>query len=127
MHSNTDGTYIEVINKGIGPAIIKNYKMKLDSREIATLSELFNKLLGPGSESLRCGKSPNCITSYINGRVMAPGEAFRPFIIRDSLYARKLDSAFHASKFEMEICYCSIYEDCWTTLGLKVIDGNCEQ
>jgi hypothetical protein len=125
IHGNVGGTYIEVINKGIGPAIISDHKMKLNGEEIKSLSDLFEKLLGAGSKSLHCGLSPNCITAYIDGRVMVPGESFKPFIITDSIYAQRLDSAFRASRFEMEICYCSIYEDCWTSKGLKIAKSDC--
>lgn len=126
FHGKTEGTYIEVVNKGIGPAIISDHKMRLGGIEIKTLSELFEKLLGPDSESLRCGQSPKCITSYIDGRVMQPGEAFRPFVVADSLFAFKLDSAFQVSNFEMEICYCSIYEECWASRGLTIARSVCK-
>jgi hypothetical protein len=126
VHGNVGGTYIEVINKGIGPAIISDHKMRLDGKEIKTPAELLEKLFGPDSKSLRCGQSLNCLTAYIDGRVMEPGEAFKPFIVTDSLYAHKLDSAFQVNHFEMEICYCSIYEDCWTSRGLKIVKSECK-
>jgi hypothetical protein len=117
-HSNVGGVYVEVKNKGIGPAIIKNAVLKVDGKEIPTIDSLFTELIGTHTNM-------PYITSYVVGRVMSPGESFKPFIVSDSLYAAKLDSAFRVREFEMDVCYCSIYNDCWLTRGLESEESNC--
>jgi hypothetical protein len=118
--SNVGGFYLEVFNKGIGPALIKKATFKIDGKEIEEVDQLFDSLLGKGREQFPFQ------TSYSNGRVMAPSESFKPFYIKEERYARKIDSAFHARKTKLEICFCSIYKDCWTSKGLEVVESVCK-
>jgi hypothetical protein len=118
--SNVGGFYLEVHNKGIGPALIKKAVLKIDGKEVDGLNGLFDVLLGKNR-----GRT-EFIYSYVEGRVMAPGESFKVFQILDSAMAQKIDSLFYARKTEFEICFCSIYNDCWTSKGLKVEESACE-
>lgn len=118
-HSNVDGFYLQVQNKGIGPAIIKDAKLFLDDKEV-DLDILFNSLIGKNHEGM------SYQTSYVLGRVMAPGESFKVFNILEGTYATKMDSAFTKRNIRFEICYCSIYEDCWTSKGLEVGESDCK-
>jgi hypothetical protein len=118
--SNVGGFYLEVHNKGIGPALIKNAALKIDGNEINGLEGLFDMLLGKNR-----GKT-EYIYSYVEGRVMASGESFKVFQIGDLILAKKIDSAFYYHKTKFEICYCSIYNDCWTSKGLKIEESTCE-
>lgn len=119
VRSNVNGTFVEVVNKGIGPAIIKNSTFKLDGKEYSTVDKMLNELLGQPQNF-------DAITSFISGRVMSPGESFKPFVVLDSVNAHKLDSVLSNRQFELEICYCSIYDDCWTTTGVMVTEGACK-
>ena len=119
--SNIDRFYLEVYNKGIGPALIKNVTFKIDGKSTNELNELFDMILGHNREKF------SIITSYSIGRVMAPGESFKIFDIPNKLHAHKVDSAISAHEMELEICYCSIYNDCWTTKVLgKVVESECQ-
>jgi hypothetical protein len=118
-HSNVGGIYVEVKNKGIGPAIIKSATLRVGGKVVENIDELFTEMIGDH-------EGMAFVTSYIGGRVMSPGESFRVFVVTDSAYLHKLDSAFNARQFEMEICYCSIYKDCWTSKGIQVVDGACQ-
>jgi hypothetical protein len=119
--ANVDGFYIEVFNKGIGPALIKKAAFRLDGKEVKNLDSLFDKLLGKDREKM------SYVTSYIEGRVMAAGESFRPFQISDKRLGQKVDSAFYSRKTRLEICFCSIYNDCWINKGIgEVIEGDCK-
>ena len=120
-NSNVGGVYVEVINKGIGPAIIKDAVMKVDGKKIYNTDSLFHELIGDH-------KNMRVVTSYVVGRVMAPGESFKPFLVTDSSSVYLLDSAFRVRQFEFEICYCSIYDDCWVSRGVAVDKSSfCEQ
>ncbi len=118
-YSNVDGFYLQVQNKGIGPAIIKDAKLFLDDTEVG-LDTLFDALIGKKREKM------SYQTSYVLGRVMAPGESFKAFSISESIYSAKMDSALSKRNFRFQICFCSIYEDCWTSKGLKVVESECK-
>jgi hypothetical protein len=118
-YSNVGGFYLQVQNKGIGPAIIKNAKFFLDDKEM-DLDTLFNSLLGKKREQM------SFQYSYVVGRVMAPGESFKPFSIPAGIYSAKMDSALSKREFRFEVCFCSIYQDCWTSKGLKVVESECK-
>ncbi|MFM9837312.1 MAG: hypothetical protein ACKVOQ_03545 [Cyclobacteriaceae bacterium] len=118
-HSNVDGFYLQVQNKGIGPAIIKDAHIFLDSTEV-DLNGLFDELIGKNRKNMPYQ------TSYVMGRVMAPSESFKIFNIVDPLYAHKMDSAFEVRNIRFEICFCSIYKECWTSKGLEVVESKCK-
>lgn len=118
-YSNVNGFHLQVQNKGIGPAIIKNAKYILDDKEM-DLDTLFNSLLGKKQEQM------SFQYSYVIGRVMSPGESFKPFSIPEGIYSAKMDSALSKRDFRLEICFCSIYKDCWTSKGLKVVESECK-
>jgi hypothetical protein len=118
-HSNVDGFYLEVQNKGIGPAIIKDARIFLDSTEV-DLNGLFDELIGKNRKDMPYQ------TSYVMGRVMAPGESFKVFNVTDPIYAHRIDSAYGIRKVRLEICFCSIYKDCWTSKGLEVVESVCK-
>ena len=111
---------IIVQNKGIGPALVKNVQMKIDGKKISGYAELLDSLFGKKRQKYFF------ITSYLNRRVLAAGEIVKPIQVEDSLFATKIDSALRIHNFELEICYCSIYNDCWKTNGLEVVESDCK-
>lgn len=122
LYNNVDNEFvISVENKGIGPAIIKDVTLKLDSTEVGSNSALFRKLLGHADFSF--------VNSTVEGRVILPGEKVEMVHVFDSAAARAIDSLllWNDSKhtFKLEICYCSVYEDCWKTNGTKAVVSDC--
>lgn len=118
-----DELVISVENKGIGPAIVKNVTMKLDGAEVGSNSALFRKLLGNTDFSF--------VNSTVKGRVILPGEKVELVHVFDSMAAHAIDSLllWDNSKhtFELEICYCSVYDDCWKTNGTKAVASDCAE
>jgi hypothetical protein len=113
--------YITVENKGIGPAIIKGVEMKLDEEPMGSNSELLKTLLG--------NSHFNFINSTVKGRVISPGETVEMLHVFDSKAARAIDSLLlwnsSAHTFELRICYCSVFGDCWETDGNTIIKSQC--
>lgn len=122
LYSNAENEFvITVENKGIGPAIIKDVTMKLDSAVVGSNSSLFKKLLGHSNFDF--------INSTVKGRVILPGEKVEMVHIYDSAAAHAVDSLLlwtnSKHTFELVICYCSVYDDCWKTDGTKAIGSDC--
>lgn len=123
LYSNAENQFvITVENKGIGPAIVKRVEMKLDGSQVHGNAALFKKLLGRNNFDF--------INSTVEGRVILPGEKVEMVHVYDSAAAHAIDSLllWDNSKhtFELEICYCSVYDDCWKTNGTKAIVSQCE-
>jgi hypothetical protein len=123
LYNNVDNEFvISVENKGIGPAIIKDVTMKLDSTVVGSNSTLFRELLGNADFSFS--------NSTVEGRVILQGEKVEMVHVFDSSAARAIDSLllWNSSKhtFALEICYCSVYDDCWRTNGTKAIVSDCK-
>jgi hypothetical protein len=125
--SSVDGIRITVVNKGVGPAIIKNATLKLDDEEMDVLT-LLNKVVGNlDSLSLFYG-------DVNSSKVLAPGEQYHLFdlkLLNGKLGAESGHEVYTRVKemyprIKYEICYCSVYGDCWTSQGLKIIDGPCK-
>ncbi len=122
LYNNANNEFsISVENKGIGPAIIHDVSMKLDQQAMGSNSELFKKLLGSSNF--------NFVNSTVEGRVLLPGEKVEMVHVFDKEAARAIDSLLlwtnSPHTFELEICYCSVYDDCWKTNGTKAIVSQC--
>lgn len=123
LYSNAENQFvITVENKGIGPAIIKGLTMKLDGEVIGSNSALFKKLLGTSDFEF--------INSTVARRVISAGEKVEMVHVYDSAMAHAIDSLLlwnnSAHTFALEICYCSVYDDCWRTDGTKITESSCD-
>ncbi len=112
------GLKLELTNNGVGPALIKEVKMKLNGKEVKPDS-LFIELLGTNS-------FPH-LTSRIENRVLSSQNSIRPFQVVNSEWAEKIFMKLDSSNFELQVCYESIYGDQWTTTGTSVTAGRCNK
>ncbi len=105
--------HIDIENKGVGPALIKNVIVRVDGKPVPTWAALL----------IRAGMTDAHDIGYstFHRSVISPGEsvhAFRPHDEKgDDLYPKpgyglRLQSALQHSTFE--ICYCSTLDECWT-------------
>ena len=113
-----DGLYLDVTNKGIGPAIVKDVTIRLDNVEYESFKSLFESI--EDSVGIEFGYST------VRNRVIAPNENIRAFIINDQEIGDWVKEKFSKSNFEYEICYCSVYGDCWTSMGTVVVEDKCK-
>lgn len=64
----------------------------------------------------------------VANRVMKSGEVIRLFHIENLQEAALLDSAMANHMLRLSICYCSIYDECWTVSGNKLTPcESCEE
>ncbi|WP_157576276.1 hypothetical protein [Pseudoalteromonas sp. SW0106-04] len=85
-----------VANRGTGPAIIKYVKVSIGKRYLQRWSDL------PEFDSIN--------QSHISSITLPAGEILKPLVYKGEAVENilKIDK-----RLEIELCYCSIYDDCW--------------
>ncbi len=93
-----------VRNVGVGPAQIRFAEVTVDGKPVPTWHAALTALVGdyPGGSKL---------TSTLNGRVVAAGESYDALHVLDEGLVLRLRG--ETERLRMEICYCSVLEECW--------------
>lgn len=99
-----EGFGIHVANKGIGPALIRSAGFSRDGAAAGSWAELYAGVLE--------GAQPEFSMAMITGNVLLPGEVVSVLEVEPGESARLLWRS--GDRISMKICYCSVYEDCWT-------------
>ena len=93
-------------NVGIGPARVLDFRVTVDGRAHPTWDAAMRELTGRDE---RVAYS----MSVINNRTIPPDKTVRMFELADmDLLNIILDEM---DRLEFEACYCSIFDECWTT------------
>lgn len=109
--------FYEIVNRGLGPAIVEDMHLFLDGEEqpdwqslLADLSEGeidFISIVEAGSASL---------STIPAGTTILPGDNIRPMVIFSEEYRSKVEIMFaNMQRVDIELCYCSVYGECWRT------------
>lgn len=100
---------IRISNSGVGPALIEDVILLYDGERVDGFDEERAKL--PNEYDLSW--------SGLAGRALAPGEEIIPLRLmweRDEISFETFKStARDWSQFDLQICYCSVFERCWKT------------
>ena len=108
-HTATEDQFTwRVDNNGVGPAKIESVQVSLDGKPYRNWKEL--------SAVLVPDRPFHAQQSSINGTVLPPSTNRETTIELVKLTDPVLARAFHdaQSRFQIAICYCSVYDDCWT-------------
>ncbi|MEM0986780.1 MAG: hypothetical protein AAGJ32_11070 [Pseudomonadota bacterium] len=121
------GLTITVRNRGIGPARVKTARVLLDGQDTGYWNDLFESLVPELSGSI-----PRT-DSRVGQSVIGPGEDVTVMDLSTALYSQfnldevetvasrdeteavilALREALDADRLAMEVCYCSVFDDCW--------------
>jgi len=101
-----NGFILQVDNFGIGPAKVGSVKLSLDGKPQRTWNDVLEVL---------DIKGVNYSTSSLSGDVIPPNINRETTIGAIRINERQAAKRFYdaASRFELEICYCSVYDECW--------------
>jgi hypothetical protein len=101
-----------VDNNGVGPAKINSVVVMLDDKPYKNWNDIFHTLL-PEEKTFRSSQTS------INGVVLPPSLNRETTIelikLETPSFAKAFLTAQEKKRFQMEICYCSVYDECWTT------------
>ncbi len=102
---------VNVMNKGIGPALIKKVEIKYRGKVFNDFGDVFREATG----------SSNFINSSLEGRTMASNEVIQPVQIPLSIEGHKFAQVFyHRDTTQVKIYYQSVYGKCYVSSGFEV-------
>ena len=102
--------YFLVVNSGIGPARIESIRLRHKGVPFQAWGPFIEGLL---KEETQYGYQQ----SQMSNRVLPAGETIEGLVLKGEL-ALLVGEAFY--DIEAEICYCSIYSDCWVyAIGIE--------
>lgn len=93
-------------NVGIGPARVLDFKVTVDGKPQLTWDATMRALTGADQ---RIAHS----MSVINGRTIPPDKTVQIFELKDMNFLEGILE--ENGRLEFEACYCSIFDECWTT------------
>lgn len=97
-------------NSGIGPARIMSVRVTVDGKPQKDWYSAFRAINGLKTFPL--------INSYMTGRVLRAGEAVDFASVSGEageLINEKLHDIANSSQLTLEVCYCSVFDQCWLT------------
>ena len=98
-----DSFGVVVTNSGIGPAIIKSYKVNYDGEYFSDWASLFKKVNNGNDVS-------GWVHSYLLTRTISPNQHVKNIYLEKGELASRV---FTEGKLQIELCYCSVLNDCW--------------
>lgn len=108
-------------NSGMGPALMKSFKVTVDGMPVQGYCEMMEKL----GRTQRIGA--NLSAAYPGGYFSTDKREQYLFVVHNQNYANR-EEAFQRDKawlnsnrdrVEFQLCYCSEYGDCWTRSSLR--------
>lgn len=104
-----------LINKGVGPALVRDVKIKVNGLQLEGVEDII-----PDSID-----APFSYSSIWPGQVIMAGEKLEVLATEDVRVVNHLFNLMKKDQLAVEICYCSVYDDCWTSYGMIVREGAC--
>jgi hypothetical protein len=98
----------QIENNGVGPARIESVTVTLDGQPIRHWNEVLKKVLPPGEAFVSI--------NGVNGNVLPPNTNRETTIEAIKITKPEQAKIFYEARdrLKMDICYCSVYDECWT-------------
>lgn len=104
------GFDLHVENNGVGPAIVRSVQVRFDDKPVQHWTDVMGNLVGQGI-------TVHANFSGLSGSVIPPSlnreTAVSALYVSDPAVAKLFYAA--VDRLTIDICYCSIYDDCWAT------------
>ncbi|GMQ29751.1 hypothetical protein [Algoriphagus confluentis] len=116
---DSDYLALNLINKGVGPALVKQMHVEINNQKIEGIQNLMDYV----PDSLR---SEFNYSSLFPGQVIMVGENIQLFQTSNPKTIGYFLKLLRDGKIRIEVCYCSIYQDCWVSSGISVMESDCD-
>lgn len=109
--SNVDsnGFIWTIDNNGVGPARVQSVTVRLDDKPMRNWDEVI--------AALGMREHASTATTSFAGAVIPPNANRETTVAAVRVHGRELATLFKDAipRFKMDICYCSVYDDCWVS------------
>jgi len=103
-------------NKGLGPAVIKNYSISVDGKPVSSWQQAFFILTDGNFDFYDAlNKTKASQSTIFFDHTVLPDEEINLASIYDPEVAPQLAKA--VTRITLETCYCSLYGECWKVTG----------
>lgn len=103
---------LKVSNSGVGPALMESVDFEMNSESFGSFSDYISTL----------PEERDVLWTGVTGRALAPRESIQPLYIywpSNEPGAEILEQvAIESANWKLEICYCSVFEQCWKTQNI---------
>ena len=109
---------LDLLNRGVGPAHQQSLHVKVDGRYVNSLDELIQASLG-SARAAEARRVLEPLQNRVRTRFIPGGQQQLVFRIvktpGNAHYWELLESS--QRKWDVEFCYCSVFDECWEVLG----------
>jgi len=110
---------LELLNRGVGPAHEESMRVSVDGRPVRTLKQMMQASLGPevGAKAYETFE-PSVAANRVPKRFIAASQSQLVFKLPRSADPQMWDLlARQQSRWNVEFCYCSVFDECWAVHG----------
>jgi hypothetical protein len=111
-----DQISIDFVNNGVGPADERSLKVKVGGRYVTSVKDLIRTAVGPADADKALAVLHDFHNRVPTRFIAAKSQQFVfriPKTPANSRYWTLLDRTANADSWQMEYCYCSVFEECW--------------
>jgi hypothetical protein len=110
--TSTPDVSLSIENVGVGPAVIKQFTMYLDGRSYSQPGALVTGCCSPKNAR---DLHNQLYTNPVSGTVIKAGETTRAIVLKRTPQALASWQKLNAARFKVtfDVCYCSVFNDCW--------------
>lgn len=123
---------LDLLNRGVGPAHEESLRVSVDNRPMRSFREMVTTLLGPsdGSKAYETFQQTHTLVrNNVPKRFIAAGQEQMVFKVpRTPENALWWDQVVKQnSRWNVEFCYCSVFDECWVTHAREADDQPVKQ
>ena len=109
---------LDLLNRGVGPAHEQSLRVKVGGQYVKSMRELISASLGP-EQAEKTREVLHLVKNRVRTRFIPGGQSQLVFrLARTAENAQFWDLlAKDADRWDVEYCYCSIFEECWEVHG----------
>lgn len=120
---------LDLLNRGVGPAHEESIRVTVDGRYVKSLKALMLASLGPANgPKAYAAFEPSLVANRVQKRFVAAGQSQLVFKLRRTVDPKMWDLlTAQESRWNVEFCYCSVFDECWAVHGRWADDKSVKQ
>lgn len=120
---------LDILNRGVGPAHEESMRVTVDGRYVKSLKALMLASLGPeNGPKAYAAFEPSLVATRVQKRFVAAGQSQMVFKLQRTVDPKMWDLlTAQESRWNVEFCYCSVFDECWVVHSRWADDKSVKQ